>query len=118
MYLNHYDLAKEQYHTASKLLYERLGIKQSQFLQKAYMMLLKNNNEVSSNLDVIQNSIAEEKIEKAFYCEFGVFKEIYHLELRRMVREGFSEYVVLMTLQPKKFVDPHSQEGLHMLSKE
>lgn len=118
MYLNHYDLAKEQYHTASKLLYERLGIKQSQYLQKAYMMLLKNNNEVSSNLDVIQNSIAEEKIEKAFYCEFGVFKEIYHLELRRMVREGFSEYVVLMTLQPKKFVDPHSQEGLHMLSKE
>lgn len=56
MYLNHYDLAKEQYHTASKLLYERLGIKQSQFLQKAYMMLLKNNNEVSSNLDVIQTA--------------------------------------------------------------
>lgn len=113
-----YDLAKEQYHTASRLLYERLGIKQSQYLQKVYMELMKNNNQVNSNLDVIQNSISEEKMEEAFYCEFGVFKEIYHLELRRMVREGFSEFVVLMTLIPRKFIDSDSQEGLHLLSKE
>lgn len=70
------------------------------------------------NLDAIQDSIAEKKMEQAFYCEFGVFKEIYHLELRRMVREGFSEYVVLMTLKPKKFIDANSKEGLHLLSKE
>lgn len=118
MRLKLYDLAKEQYHTASRLLYERLGIKQSQYLQKVYMELMKNNNQVNSNLDVIQNSISEEKMEEAFYCEFGVFKEIYHLELRRMVREGFSEFVVLMTLIPRKFIDSDSQEGLHLLSKE
>lgn len=116
--LKHYDLAKEQYHRACSLLYERLGIRQSQFLQKVYMELIKNNNQVNANLDAIQDSIAEKKMEQAFYCEFGVFKEIYHLELRRMVREGFSEYVVLMTLQPKKFIDANSKEGLHLLSKE
>lgn len=43
---NHFDLAKEQYHKASRLLYERLGIKQSHYLQKAYMEVMKNNNHI------------------------------------------------------------------------
>lgn len=115
---NHFDLAKEQYHKASRLLYERLGIKQSHYLQKAYMEVMKNNNHINVDLDIIQTSIAEKEIEQAFYCEFGVFKEIYHLELRRMQREGFCEYVVLMTMTPKKFIDAHSEQALHMLSNE
>lgn len=114
---HHVDLAKKQYYEASRLLYENLGVKQSSYLQKVYMELMEGSHDSGNDLDSIQNELIEDNERKAFSCEYGVFKEIYHLDMRRSQRHGVAEYVVLFTLVGKRFTMKDDQH-LQLLKKE
>ena len=112
----HVDLAKKQYQTASRLMYENLGIRQSEYLQKIYMEIMKKQEDTEENLDTIKDELLNDPMKKAFYCEYGVFREIYHLDMRRSERHGYAEYVVLFTLTQRKFAG--GQGNLSLLNKE
>lgn len=115
--MNHVDLAKKQYYEATRLLYENLGVRQSPYLQKVYMELMEGSRESEDDLDSIQDELTEEEERKAFSCEYGVFKEIYHLDMRRAERHGIAEYVVLFTLVGKSFTS-NDEQHLQLLKKE
>ncbi len=112
----HVDLAKKQYQTASRMMYESLGIRQSEYLQKIYMEIMKKQEDTEENLDTIKDDLLDDPMKKAFQCEYGVFREIYHLDMRRSERHGYAEYVVLFTLTQKKFAG--SDSNLSLLNKE
>ena len=112
----HIDLAKKQYQTASHMMYESLGIRQSENLQKIYMEIMKKQEDTEENLETIKDELLDDPMKKAFRCEYGVFREIYHLDMRRCERHGYAEYVVLFTLTQRKFAG--SSSNLSLLNKE
>ncbi len=51
------------------------------------------------NLKVLVNEIKEKSAEGAFVCDYSVFRQIYQLEARRILRLGIEEYILLFTVQ-------------------
>lgn len=93
-------LAIEHYSAATSLLYEKLGIKTSTRLQSIYEELLKENNGIEIDINVIQKQMQEEEISGAYLCEFGVFKQIYRQQCRSLQRIGMSCFIGLITIHP------------------
>lgn len=106
-------LAIEHYSAATNLLYEKLGVRTSTRLQSIYEELLKENNGIEIDINVIQKQMQEEEISGTYFCEFGVFKQIYRQQCRSLQRIGMSCYIALLTIQPdqqllkeeKKYLD-------------
>ena len=79
--------------------------------------LLKSKNELETDLSVIQSDLSEEaEPEGVFLCEYGVFRQIYRLEVRRSARLGLSEYVLLLTVTPKAYVSQNSDTYLKVIN--
>ena len=93
--------AEEHYKQASALLYSQLGIKPSEEMQNLYQELLKEIKNEQMNLEMIQDEIikAKEDSKGAYFCEYGVFKEIYNLQQRQAKRLGIAVYCGLLTIE-------------------
>lgn len=112
------NLAMEHYRKATNILYENLGTKPSEKLRDLYQQLLEDQHDIQDDLETIQEEMIQEKEnpQGAFLCEYGVFKEIYRLELRRVERLGISEYIVLLTIEPKDYISREEEAYLRILS--
>ena len=98
---NKQNLAAEHYHKAVELLYENLGVRPSKELQDTYEALMKQQHDYEMDIKLIQADLKEQTARKgAFYCEYGVFKKAYELEVRRAGRLGISVWLSLITLHP------------------
>lgn len=94
------DHALKQYETAVKILYEKLGIARSQKMEILYEEILcMSSNFAHVSMDEVYDDIQEAEPEGAFFCEYTVFREIYRLEARRVLRSGIAEYVLLITVE-------------------
>ncbi|MEF9916522.1 MAG: BTAD domain-containing putative transcriptional regulator [Lachnospiraceae bacterium] len=105
--------AIQQYRNATTLLYDQLGVQPSKELCDLYKELLKKNHQKELNLTIIQQELDVDHEDKgAFLCEFGIFKEVYQLELRRAPRLGVSMYLCLITLEVSSYVNEESEAYL------
>lgn len=96
---NQINLALESYEKACEILYEELGVHNPERLQEVYEELLKKNKSVKAeDISEIQEDMLEENPSGTFFCGYPVFKEIYRLEARKIMRIGGAEYVLLLTL--------------------
>ena len=110
------NLAIEHYHKAPAMLYENLGISPSDELREIYQEIVKLKHAQEMDLGMIQRDLLEAvKPKGVFLCEYGVFREIYRLEYRRMQRLGMSVYVSLATLSLPAYVSPESEGYLKMI---
>lgn len=93
--------AEAHYKTASNLLYSQLGTKPSKEMQELYQELLKEEKNEQDDLLQIQQDleVTREKLNGAYYCEYGVFKEIYSLQQRQAKRLGIAVYCGLLTIE-------------------
>lgn len=93
--------AKEHYKQASKLLYSQLGTSLSNEMQELYKEILKEMKQEEMNLEMIQKEIIQsrESLSGAYYCEYGIFKEIYNLQQRQAKRLGMVVYCGLITIE-------------------
>lgn len=108
---NKQNLAADHYRETVELLYDNLGVKPSDELQAVFDEMMKQLHEQESDLSVIQEELREEKKKRgAFYCEYGVFKKTYELEVRRGGRLGMAVYLSLVTLHPEKKLEKGSEE--------
>lgn len=90
--LTHYDYVVD-------LFYTEFGINLSDELTDLYKEIIKTNNSIEVDLNLIREKMQEEKgMPGAFYCEYSLFKEIYHLESRSVTRNGQSVYLCLMSV--------------------
>lgn len=113
----HYELIKAMLDTGAQqaalthyeyvvdLFYSEFGINLSDALTDLYKEIIKTSNGIEVDLSVIRDSLQEQgEYEGAFYCEYSLFKEIYHLENRSASRNGQSIYLCLMSV-----TDGHNQ---------
>ena len=81
------------------LFYSEFGINLSDELTDLYKEIIKESNGIEVDLSLIRDRLQEEDGRPgAFYCEYSLFKEIYHLETRSASRNGQSIYLCLMSV--------------------
>lgn len=114
---NKQSLAAEHYRETVELLYDNLGVRPSEDLQEIYDEMMKQLHDQEADLNVIQEELREAKEKRgAFYCEYGVFKKTYELEVRRAGRIGMSIYLSLITLHTEAKLEKGSVEYLSVMS--
>jgi DNA-binding SARP family transcriptional activator len=95
-------LAMESYEKARNIMEKELGIRKSAMLGKVYEELMAaRSGDAASDIEEIQDDITEEDPTGAFLCDYGIFKQIYHLEARKCARYGVAEDMVLFTVEPR-----------------
>jgi len=109
-------LAEGQYKKAAELLYENLGVSPSEELKNLYQEFLKKSHKVGKDIFFIQQELSQSERVGAFFCEYGVFKEIYLLERAKVNRVESSVCLVLITLEPLWDVERVSQEYLKIVN--
>lgn len=93
-------LAMESYEKACDILMRELGVRKPIKLQKIYQELLQmNKGTKAEKMEHVQEDMREENPEGAFFCGYPVFREIYRLEARKGIRNGETEYVLLLTMK-------------------
>ncbi len=92
--------AESHYHTTEKTLYDSLGIGPSDEMRALYQKVMDHDHDQVADISVIQDELSESELDAggAFYCEFGIFKRLYELEVRRMKRMGMTVFLALLTL--------------------
>ena len=91
--------ALAHYQAATDLLYNHLGVRPSEELRALYTRIMTMEKNMETDLQVIQNDLGESAMKGgAFYCEYGFFREVYRLEVRRASRTGFSAHLALLTI--------------------
>ena len=109
-------LAEGQYKKAADLLYKNLGVSTSEELRSVYQEFLKKNHRVGKSVSFVRQELSQTDRIGAFFCEYGVFKEIYLLEKARARRVDSSICLVLITLEPIWDVERVSQEYLKIIN--
>lgn len=107
-------MAFDTYETAKAIMDNDLGVRKTVMLNKVYEELLSVTKGVSSyNIDEVKDDISEESMNGVFMCGYPVFKEIYHLEVRKSARSTVPESLVLVTVVPMYSSQPDKNHS-HM----
>jgi DNA-binding SARP family transcriptional activator len=107
-------LAMESYQKAQSIMEQELGIRKSTVLGKVYEELLAvSKGDSASPISEVKKDIEEEDPKGAFMCSYPIFKEIYHLEVRKSARSTQPENLVLFTFEPRP-EDPPEVAGFRV----
>lgn len=99
MRMNKVRLAFESYENARSIMEKEVGIRKTVVLNKVYEELLSmDKGEQLLGIDEVCEEIAEEDKEGVFFCGYPIFKEIYHLEVRKNERNPIPQNLVLLTI--------------------
>lgn len=91
--------ALDHYNEVVDLFYRELGVDITDSLRPIYKQLINSINHIEIDLSVINNDLREAAAaEGAFYCDYDVFKSIYRVQARTILRTGQSIYILLFTL--------------------
>ncbi len=91
--------ALDHYNYAIDLFYKELGVNIADSMRPLYKELINNINQVEMDLTVIKNDLKEAaNTSGAYYCDYDVFKSIYRIQARSVMRTGQSIFIVLFTL--------------------
>lgn len=96
---NHAAIA--HYDSVTDMFYSKFGITPSQEFVDVYKQIEKEGNGIETDLGLIKEEDLreiEEEVSGAFFCEYGVFKEICKLESRALMRSGQVVYLCLVTV--------------------
>ncbi|WP_312695500.1 BTAD domain-containing putative transcriptional regulator [Caproiciproducens sp.] len=91
--------ALDHYNYVIDLFYKELGVDISESMRALYKQLVNSMNNVEMDLSVIKNDLKEaSSVEGAYYCDYDVFKSIYRVQARSVMRTGISVFIVLFTI--------------------
>ncbi len=105
--LTHYEYIVESY-------YSILGVPPSERILDLYVDIVEDKVEKKRNLRSINELLKENSVTNgAYFCEYVVFKNIYQLEARSMVRTGKMVYLCLLNMNNKEkdFINEQDMEG-------
>ncbi|MBR1560832.1 MAG: winged helix-turn-helix domain-containing protein [Clostridia bacterium] len=92
--LNRVSDAMAQYRHAADITYRYLGAGPSESMQEFYRQLNRSRRSLKFNLDAIRNELRQSgKEQRAFVCDYTMFKEIYNLEMRNLERLGTTMFL-------------------------
>lgn len=91
--------ALEHYNHAIDLFYKELGVDITDSMRPLYKQLINSINHIEIDLSVIKNDLKEAVATSgAYYCDYDVFKSIYRIQARALLRTGQAVFIVLITL--------------------
>lgn len=94
--------ALKHYYYVVDLFYSEMGIKVSSQITNLYNEITKSINSIESDLEMIEEQLHEvEATPGAYYCPYEIFKNIYRIQSRFMLRSGQSFMVALITISDK-----------------
>lgn len=86
-----------QYRHATNLHFHYLGMQPPKGIQKFYHQLMQAGQELDMDIDRIRGELREyNEAKDAFVCDYDVFKEIYHLQMRNLERMGSTMFIALV----------------------
>lgn len=95
-------LAFESYEKARSIMDKELGVRKTVMLNKVYEELLSvTKGQSSYDIDEIKEDINDDDMDGVFFCGYPVFKEIYHLEVRKSERTPVPQNLLLITFCSK-----------------
>ena len=98
---DHASALKHYYHVTD-LFYSELGIKVSNQITGLYNEITKSINSIETDLVMIEEQLHEVEVEPgAYYCPYEIFKNIYRIQSRFMLRSGQSFMVALISVSDK-----------------
>lgn len=104
--------ALEQYQNTTNLQYTHLGLKPSDEILNFYKELIKGEKNSEAEIEEICIELQKEKQKTgAFVCEYAIFKDIYHLQMRNLKRMGMA---MLLALVDVRRMDNRQMEALEM----
>ena len=81
--------AIQHYTYVTNMLMDQLGVAPSEAMTQLYRELTKADMSIELDLNVIRDKLLETRQQSgAFFCEYGVFQDIYRLEARSAIRSG------------------------------
>ncbi len=93
--------AVERYHEVLRLFYDKFGINPSEDITNLYKEIIREELFPVADLNIIKGQLREHNAKKrAYFCDFSVFKNFYHVEARSALRSGLSVFLCLITLEP------------------
>ena len=99
--------ALEQYQNTTNLQYTHLGLKPSDEIVNFYKELIKGEKNSEAEIEEICEELRKGKPDAgAFVCEYAIFNDIYHLQMRNLKRLDTSMFLAL--------VDVHRMDNKQM----
>ncbi|MGI6579187.1 MAG: AfsR/SARP family transcriptional regulator [Saccharofermentanales bacterium] len=99
--------ALEQYQNTTNLQYTHLGLKPSDEILNFYKELIKGEKSSEAEIEEICEELRNGRPEAgAFVCEYAIFNDIYHLQMRNLKRLDTSMFLAL--------VDVHRMDNRQM----
>lgn len=96
---NQRNKALDHYNDTVNLFRKELDADISVSLRPIYKQLINSINHIEIDLAVIKQDLKESVATSgAYYCDYEVFKSIYQIQERMMMRTGLSIFIVLFTL--------------------
>ena len=91
--------ALSQFQATSDLYYQHLGVAPSENIRSLYKNIIKIGQDMEVDIKIIQENIdMEDDVQGAFFCEYEIFKNIYHLQKRLLERTGGNFFIALITV--------------------
>jgi DNA-binding SARP family transcriptional activator len=92
--------ALEQYQNTTNLQYTHLGWKPSDEILNFYKELIKGKKDSEAEIEEICAELRESKPGAgAFVCEYAIFNDIYHLQMRNLKRMGTAVFLALVDVR-------------------
>ena len=98
--LNRTEEAAAEYRRFAKHSRDYLDVEPGEELQACYDSLAEAGKKLRINLDTIRNELIEKEggTKGPFFCEYGVFKEVYNIYMRNLERLGSSMFLGIIML--------------------
>lgn len=104
--------ALEQYQNTTNLQYTHLGLKPSDEILNFYKELIKGEKSTEAEIEEICAELRKGRPEAgAFVCEYAIFNDIYHLQMRNLKRMGTAMFLALVSVRR---MDNRQMEALEL----
>lgn len=93
--------AMQQYQRVTEQFYDQLGVQVSDELRSLYRKIAEAEQAMDYDIDSVREKLEEggdHENEGAYYCEFGIFQDIYHIEERSLARYGGRMFLGMLTV--------------------
>lgn len=92
--------AMEQYQNTTNLQYTHLGLKPSDEIINFYKELIKGEKTSEAEIEEICDELRKSQPESgAFVCEYAIFNDIYHLQMRNLKRLDTAMFLALVDVR-------------------
>ncbi|MDO5520420.1 MAG: diguanylate cyclase [bacterium] len=103
--LNRRKEALEHFDYIIQVYYSVLGIAPPENLLNLYVDMVEMNDEQKCKIEQVEALMKEKNsVFGAYYCDFHVFKNLYQLSARDMVRHGKTVYLCVLEMENKSYL--------------